>query len=66
MNDLHYLAFILSGGFLFLGGIGMDSKPGMFLCVVGACILFIPIVSNLIRFVRWLFTPDSDSREEPK
>lgn len=66
MNDIRYLSLILSGGFLFLGGIWMDSGLGTFLCVVGVCILLIPIVSNLIRFVRWLFTSDSDAHGTSK
>lgn len=66
MNDLRFLSLILSGGFLFLGGLLMGPGLGAFLCFVGGCILLIPAVTYLIQFIRWLVTPDHSSHEEPK
>ena len=53
MSDLRLLAFVLSGGFLFLGGIWLGGDYG----------LLVPVVLACISLIRWLVPPSQSSHE---
>ena len=44
MSDLRLLAFVLSGGFLFLGGIWLGGDYGLALLLLGLVVLLVPVV----------------------
>ena len=49
MSDLRLLALVLSGGFLFFGGI--------------LVVLLVPVVLACISLIRWLVPPSQSSHE---
>ena len=58
MSDLRLLAFVLSGGFLFLGG-----DYGLALLLLGLVVLLVPVVLACISLIRWLVPPSQSSHE---
>ena len=63
MSDLRLLAFVLSGGFLFLGGIWLGGDYGLALLLLGLVVLLVPVVLACISLLRWLVPPSQSSHE---
>ena len=63
MSDLRLLAFVLSGGFLFLGGIWLGGDSGLALLLLGLVVLLVPVVLACISLIRWLVPPSQSSHE---
>ena len=57
MSDLRLLAFVLSGGFLFLGGIWLGGDYGLALLLLGLVVLLVPGCSGVYFLTRWLVPP---------
>lgn len=66
MSDLRILALVISGGFLFLGGIMFGGDLGLALMLLGAIPLLIPFALACFHLFRWLTTPYSDQDKESK
>ena len=56
MSDLRLLALVLSGGFLFFGGIWLGGDYGL-------ALLLVPVVLACISLIRWLVPPSQSSHE---
>ena len=54
MSDLRLLALVLSGGFLFFGGIWLGGDYGL----LGLVVLLVPVVLACISLIRWLAAHD--------
>lgn len=65
MSDLRLLAFVLSGGFLFLGGIWLGGDYGLALLLLGLVVLLVPVVLACISLIRWLVPPSQDLQSSP-
>ncbi|MDU6201227.1 MAG: hypothetical protein E6626_06815 [Flavonifractor plautii] len=71
MSDLRLLALVLSGGFLFLGGIFWGQLLGCYwgnvLLAIGLILLLIPIPLGCIHFFRWFaaWDPFPQSQAHP-
>ena len=58
MSDLRLLAVVLSGGFLFFGGIWLGGDYGLALLLLGLVVLLVPVVLACISLIRWLAAHD--------
>ena len=54
---------VLSGGFLFLGGIWLGGDYGLALLLLGLVVLLVPVVLACISLIRWLVPPSQSSHE---
>lgn len=63
MSDLRLLALVLSGGFLFFGGIWLGGDYGLALLLLGLVVLLVPAVLACISLIRWLVPPSQSSHE---
>ena len=52
MSDLRLLALVLSGGFLFFGGIWLGGDYGLALLLLGLVVLLVPVVLACISLIR--------------
>ena len=63
MSDLRLLAFVLSGGFLFLGGIWLAETTVLLYCCLAWSFCWFLLFLACISLTRWLVPPSQSSHE---
>ena len=62
MSDVERLCTVVSGGFLFLGGIFLNGIWGDVLLGLGLVLLVLPL-PWVARFLRWAFAPTPKDKD---